>query len=699
MEKFFNPESIVIFGLSNKNENIPKLILENLIRWGYRGRIFGVNPTSEVVHVGGIKMYKDVSELPIVPDLAVTLIPAKYVPSTVEACGKFGIKRIAIPSGGFNELGEQGEDLTEKLFEFAHKYGVRFVGPNGVTLANTANGLCLPFVPSYSPPRGGFSIISQSGGVGLMLWNLISDENVGMAKFASIGNKLDLDEVDFLEYFGNDPETTVIGLYLESIKRGKEFLQAAGKINKPIILLKSNTTEAGKKAAVSHTAAVSADDDILNSNLSKYGIIRISNFTDFISICKAFNLPPLRGKNLMVMSPAGGFSVMMADLCEKIGFKFADPGKEFYEELKKYSNAGIIKFSNPLDMGDIYNPEMFAHIAYSVMHNDNVDGVVYVSQWPHMPKGENVFYHMFQTDLSKETTGTILSSGKPLGVCLFGPGATINKMKQNLKFPIYNSPEEMIFSFSIQSDFYEWLSSRNTEDAPLKNKVLPESSEWIKNNKGIVGEKSFELVKAYGIKTPESRFVSTEKDALTYSEKIGYPVIMKIVSPDAIHKSDAGGVIADIKDSSSAKNAFNTIKENLEKYKKNARFDGVTVAKMIEPGIDMFIGGKRDESFGPVVFFGYGGIYIEVFKDVNNSLAPASFDEISKKVKKLKSYKILKGERTGIEADIDSYISMIQTVAELLVLFPEISELDLNPVRVFKKGAGCVALDARIVVV
>ena len=454
MEKLFYPESIAIIGLSSKSSNIPRLVLENLIRWGYKGRIFGVNPRAADAHVDGIKMYRDVRDLPIVPDLVFVMIPARLVPDAVEACGAAGVKRMAIPTGGFNELGEEGKKLSDQVVATARKYGIRFVGPNGVTVANTANGLCLPFVPSFSPPKGGLSIISQSGGVGLMLWNLMTDDNVGMAKFASIGNKLDLDEVDFLEYFGRDPETKVIGMYLESIPRGERLIAAAAKIDKPVIVLKSNTTAAGRKAAMSHTAALANDEDIIDAAFERAGIIRIRHFNDFIAMAKAFELPPMRGKRMMIMSPAGGFTVMMADLCEEKGFVFADPGPAFYDELKNSSNAGVINFSNPLDMGDIYDTQVYSSIFYSVMHNPGVDGAVFVTQWPEMPRGEDVFYRMFHTDLSKEVAGTILSSGKPLGVCLFGLSATISRIKQNLDFPIFNNASEMIRAFKRQCDFY-----------------------------------------------------------------------------------------------------------------------------------------------------------------------------------------------------------------------------------------------------
>ncbi|MBN1366261.1 MAG: acetate--CoA ligase family protein [Syntrophaceae bacterium] len=696
MEKFFYPESIGIIGLSSKQNNIPRLVLENLIRWGYKGRIFGINPRSTDSHVDGIKMYKDVAELPVVPDLVYILIPAKLIPDVIESCGKFGVKRLAIPSGGFNELSDDGEKLSELVLQKARKYGIRFVGPNSVTVANTANGLCLPFVPSYSPPKGGLSIISQSGGVGLMLWNLITDENVGMAKFASIGNKLDLDEVDFLEYFGRDPETKVIGIYLESIPRGDRLIEAASRIDKPVIILKANTTSAGRKAAMSHTAALANDEDIINTAFEWAGITRIYSFNDFISMAKAFSLPPLKGKRLMVMSPAGGFAVMTADLCEEAGFEFADPGAAFYDELKSSCNAGVINFSNPLDLGDIYDMNAYPQILFSIMHNENVDGAVFVTQWPESPRGDDIFYKMFHTDLSKEVAGTILSSGKPLGICLFGLSATISRIKHNLDFPIFNNPGEMIHALRKQYDFY-FLKAQGKPIYKLPGGVdIKAAKNWIKKNTGVRGEDSLELLNHFGIAVAESTVAKNEEEAVAAAERIGYPVVMKVVSPDAIHKSEAGGVITGIGNNKSVRGSFKKIRENLVRFKAGADFQGVRVMKQAGEGYDMFIGGKFDESFGPVVFFGYGGIYIEVFHDTANVLCPSDKREIEEKVRKLKSYKILQGARGKGAGDIAGYVDMIERVTHLLHEFPQIHELDINPVRVLDDGSGVMALDARV---
>ena len=636
MDKLFYPQSIAIIGLSSKQSNIPKLVLENLIRWGYKGRILGVNPRSEDHDVNGIQMFRSVTELPIIPDLVYSLVPSKYIPPLVEECGAKGIKWMAIPSGGFNELSDQGRKLADLLVEKARAYGIRFVGPNGLTVANTANGLCLPFVPSFPPPKGGLSLISQSGGVGIMLWNFMTDENIGMAKFASIGNKLDLDEVDFLEYFGRDPDTKIIGMYLESISRGRDLIAAAEGINKPIIILKSNTTSAGRKAAMSHTAALSNDDEIIDAAFERAGIIRISRFDELISVAKAFDLPPMRGDRLMMMSPAGGITVMMADLCEKIGFRFADPGKEFYEGLKGFSNAGVINFSNPLDMGDIYDPNLHAKIFYEVMHNDNVDGAVFVSQWPQMPRGEDVFYKMFHTDISKEATGTMLSSGKPLAACVFGIASTIAQIKRRINFPIFNGFEEMMIALKKQCDFFRRQANPRSEPTLPDGADIASASRWIASHPGDSGEEALELLATFGIPSLPSGVASTPDEAVTIAERIGYPVVLKLVSPDTLHKTEAGGVIVNVTDSKAVAEGFETIRGNLARFNPGARFAGIRVMKMAGEGIDMFIGGRMDASFGPVVYFGFGGIYVEVFKDVSIVLCPAHTEEIRTRLERLK---------------------------------------------------------------
>ena len=695
MNKIFYPDSIAIWGLSNRDNNIPRLMLENLIRWGYEGRLFGIHPKGGEKHVDGVKMYRHPSDLPQTPDLAVFLLPARLIPGALREAGTAGIRRAAILSGGFNESGPEGEKLAEELLSVAHEFEIRFVGPNGLSVANTANGLCLPFTPSFKVPKGGMSMITQSGGMGLFLWHLMEDEHIGLAKFASIGNKLNISEVDCIRYFGEDPETKVICLYLESITGGRELMQAASEVNKPIIVYKANTTPTGNKAAMSHTAAISNDEAIIDAAFERAGILRIHEFDDFINATKVFELPPMMGNRIMVMSPAGGFTVLMADLCEKAGFEFADPGKDFYKEISEYTNAGVINLSNPLDLGDIYDPSDTTSVINLVLHNENVDGVVYVTQNPQMPRNDDVFNKMFKTDISKDVTGSIRSSGKPMASCLYGPSKTINRLKQNVNIPIFNTPESMIRIMKLQQTYHA------RKQAPPFATQLPQgidmaaASAWVDAHPGSHGEEALELLTAFGIPVAKSQTAATAQGAVTAAEGLGYPVVMKVISPDALHKSDAGGVLVGLEDARAVEAAFATIEKNLEAYKKGARFHGVRVMTMADDGHDMFVGGSVDNAFGPVVLFGYGGIYIEVFKDTQTVLCPSSPSEIASKIDRLQSATILEGTRGNTRCDVAGYIDLIHRVTHLMDQFPQIQELDINPARLLANGSGVVALDVR----
>lgn len=696
MQTFFAPASLAIYGLSGKAANTPRIILENCLRWGFRGRIFGINPATDETEVDGIRVYRTAADLPMVPELAVLLIPARYVPQAVEDCGRAGIKRLAVQAGGFNESSPEGKALATQLLAVAGRYGIRFVGPNGLALANTGHGLCLPFVPSFPVKPGGFSLITQSGGLGLFLWNLMASEQVGMAKFASIGNKLDLDENDFLEYLGLDPDTKVIGLYLEGIADGARLIRLAEGIDKPVILYKANTTQAGSRAAMSHTAALGNDDDIIDTACQRAGIIRIDHFRDFITTAKAFDLPPMRGKRLMAMSPAGGLAVAMADIGEGRGFEFADPGEEFYRDLATVANAGIITFANPLDMGDIYRIDQYPTIFGRVLASDQIDGAIYASQWPQMPAGgADVFTALFNTDISLATTGVIRSSGKPLAVVLYGHGPALAAIKERLSIPIFDGPEEALQALQRQQGFHARKAAGLFQPDPATGVQRRAARTWIGARSGLIGEEAGELLALYQLPSPASEVAGSAEEAGRIAERLGYPVVLKVVSPAAIHKTEAGGVLTHINSRAEAIQGFATIRENLEQFHPGARFDGVRVMAMAAEGQDLFIGGLQDPSFGPVVFFGAGGIAVEIFKDVERAICPSSTAEILEKLKKLQSWRMLTGWRGRPPIDPLPLARTIANIAQLLADCPEIVELDINPVRIFPQGT-VLALDARM---
>lgn len=696
MHRFFYPETLAIYGLSAKSGNTPRIIAENCLRWGFRGLIFGVNPAGEETKVGNIKMVRRAVDLPLVPDLAALLIPAKYVPEAIDDCGRAGIRRLAIQAGGFNESSVEGAQLAAQLTAAAKKYDIRFVGPNGLTLANTANGLCLPFVPSCPVKRGGFSLITQSGGLGLFLWNLLESEQVGLAKFVSIGNKLDLDETDFLRYLGTDPETRVIGLYLESITCGRRLIDLAEATGKPVIIYKANTTTAGSKAAMSHTAAISSNNAISDCAFERAGIIRIDHFHDFITTAKAFDLPPMRGKRIMAMSPAGGLAVAMADLCERHGFEFADPGDQFYSDITATANAGIIRLSNPLDMGDLYQIDQYPAIFSHALASNQVDGAVYVSQWPRMPEGgDDVFTAMFNTDIFPETSRVIRSADKPLAVALYGDGPSLLGIKQQLSIPIFNGPEEAIVALRRQALFHAHKAAGPFTADDAKGCRYDQARSWLQKRSGVIGEEALELLAACAIPSPLAGLARTAEEAGQIADTLGYPVVLKVVSADAVHKTEAGGVITGVLSRLEAVRGFDRIVENLRQWSSTARMDGVRVVAMAPDGEDMFIGGIQDPSFGPVVLFGRGGVFIEVFNDVERVLCPSARTEIKKKICRLKSSALLAGVRGRKAIDLDTFVDSILNISHLLAHFPQIAELDINPVRLLADGQ-VWALDARM---
>lgn len=697
MNPFFAPASLAVYGLSSKPHNTPRIIVENCLRWGFRGRLFGINPASEETDVDGVRVYRSAAELPVVPDLAVLLIPARFVPQAVVDCGRAGIKRLAVQAGGFNESSEDGRELASQLLAAARQFGIRFVGPNGLTLADTASGLCLPFVPSFPVKQGGFSLITQSGGLGLFLWNLLESEQVGLAKFASIGNKLDLDECDFLEYLGADPATKVIGLYLESIGNGRRLVELAERIDKPLIVYKANTTSAGSRAAMSHTASLGTDEAILDTAFERAGIVRIHQLRDFVTTALAFDLPPMRGNRIMAMSPAGGLGVALADLCERQGFAFADPGRAFYRELAEIANAGIIKLNNPLDMGDLYRIDKYPHIFNHVLASDQVDGAIYASQWPRMPAGgSDVFTAMFNTDISLAIAGAIRSADKPLALVLYGDPAAVAAVKKQGVLPVFDGPEEAVQALHRQRTFHLHREGRPFRpDPPAGDVSFEVVRDWVAGHPGVIGEEALELLAACGIASPASGLARTAEEAGEIAERIGLPVALKVVSPDAVHKTEAGGVLLGIGTRQAATLGFARIRDNLQGYRPGAALEGVRVTAMAPEGIDAFVGGLKDPTFGPVVFFGYGGIHVELFQDVERVLCPTSAAEIDAKLQRLKIGRVLGGLRGQAPIDRVPLIRAIAVIARLLADFPEIVELDCNPVRIGANG-DILALDARM---
>lgn len=451
MDKLFYPESVAVFGASSKPTNIGRNIILNMQNWEYTGEIYPVNPRGE--EVLGCSGYSSLEEIPGKVDLVVAFVPAGAVPGILDQCGRKGVRDVAIPSGGFAELGEEGEALTALLKQKAAEHQIRFVGPNGLTVINAENGLCLPFLPMKKRSPGRISIISQSGGVGLSLIMFLDNAGRSFNKFISIGNKVDLDEVDFLEYLGSDPGTRVICLFLESMARGDRFMEVAARIDKPIIVYKANTTEVGARTARSHTAALANNDAVLTCALEQVGVTRVDSIRKLIRMAVAFELPPMKGDRIAVVSQAGGYTVLMSDEACKRDFTFPPLSGKLLEGFKDHVRADVIKMGNPLDLGDILSTDAILYALEGLVAQDDIDGVVSAI----LRRSDAVYdgaYEALSREMWPDIGEIIKKYEKPIALCLLSQCEYSADVQRRMDFPVFETPEEAIEAIAILRDHH-----------------------------------------------------------------------------------------------------------------------------------------------------------------------------------------------------------------------------------------------------
>jgi len=453
MERIFEAQSVAVVGVSERPGNLGGYILQNLVAWEYGGRIYCVNPKGGEAF--GHRLYTSVSDLPEPVDLGVVIVPAPAVPGIVEECGRRGITRLAIPSGGFEEFAEGGSELRDALVAAARRHGIRFVGPNCLTVINAHTGLCLPFVPIPPDlPRGSVSIIAQSGGIGLDLLARLKDENTGFAKFVSIGNKTDLDEVDYLQYLGRDPATRVICMYLEDVERGRELLETARGIDKPVLLYKANVEPLTRESARSHTAALANDDAVLDGALRQAGIRRVGRLAELAGYAKVFSLPPLRGNRVALVSPTGGILVLASDQCARRGFVFPPLPSSLVADIKEHLRAGVIDITNPVDLGDVHDAEARVYIVDRLMEQDFIDGVIMLLI-SRMASGEvsTGGIHGLRKNILPDLEALVRKHDKPLVFSLLATGDVRYNARRTVSLPIFDDAEEAVDAAAVLRDF------------------------------------------------------------------------------------------------------------------------------------------------------------------------------------------------------------------------------------------------------
>lgn len=694
LDAIFRPSSVAIIGASSTPGKVGYVLSNNLLKSGYDEPVYLVNiKGGEIL---GQKAYKSVSEISGDVELAVIAIPSKYVLQTVEECGEKGVKALIIISAGFKETGSEGAELEKKLVEVAQKYDMRIQGPNCLGAINTHVPYDLSFA-STLPKKGSIGFISQSGALGTAILDWIIAEEIGFGSIVSLGNKADLDEVNFIEAMAENPNLKVILLYLESIERGREFLKVASKVvkNKPIMVVKGGTSSAGAKAAGSHTGALVGSFLAYKKAFDKAGVILTESMEDLFNYAVAFTQQSLpKDEGIAIVTNAGGPGILSTDLIEKLNMKMADLTDETIDYLDENLPSAAAT-GNPIDiLGDAL-PDRYAIALEAALNDQKVFSVVVLLTPQAMTDSLTTAKNI--VEISEK------HPEKPV-ISVFMGGEWVAEASEYLKdngVPCYNFPEKGIKTLNALYQYARHLRLPEIDPPAFDDidraKVKEIFDSVKKDNRNVLfPHEAMQVAKAYGIPAPASQLATTADEAVEYAEEMGYPVVMKIVSPDIMHKTDIGGVELNLTNSNMVSIAFEEIMRKSRKAQPLAKIYGITVDKMVPKGKEMIIGMSRDPQFGPMVMFGLGGIYVNFLKDVAFRLAPMNEREAQNMMEETKSYTLLKGVRGEAPADIDALRDAILRVGHLVWDFPELEDLDINPIFVYDAGEGVSALDVKI---
>lgn len=691
MKELLSPNSVAVIGASNDEKKLGGMLVKNMLNAGFKGKLYPINPKGG--EIMGLKAYPSVTDVGEPIDLAVVAVKAALVEGEVRKMKEAGIKYAAILTAGFKEDSPEGAELEKKLVQAAKESGVRFLGPNCFGLMCAGKGVNATF--TYMLPKtGNISIFSQSGAVGSSIIDWAVANQMGLAHFVTFGNKADIDEADILEEIAEDPETKVIGMYCEGISDGEKFVQAVENmsVKKPIVIFKSGRTQAGSAAASSHTGSLAGSDAVNNVIFNKLNIFRALDLDEMFDALGVFSTcSPMKKDGIAIITNAGGLGVMSADAAFDAphinAVKFSD---ETIAEIKRRVPT-VAGLTNPIDVRGDAKPEYFREVIDIVTKDPNVGGLVIMGS------------PLDTADL--EAVAKIIVEMRdeipvPTTVCFAG-GSKCDRANAILKegrVPTYPTPDRAVRALSI---LRRYTIRKDEKQDPLKVPAISGRavSEKIiakvrSEGRGSLTEaEGKEIFAAYGIPTPGEALVRCADDAASACDKIGYPVVMKIVSPDIQHKTDVGGVVVGVKDSAEAVAAYNRIMESCTKAAPNARIDGVSIQQMVS-GQEVILSMIRDPQFGPVISFGLGGIYVEILREISQAHVPMTEQQLDEMIKSTKAYKLMSGARGLPEADIESMKDVIKRMVLIALENPEIHELEINPVIVGLKGKGCWAVDA-----
>ena len=692
LDTFFKPRSIAVLGASDKPGKVGYDVLKNLIHSGYRGKVYPINPGSSQIQ--GLKSYHSLQDIPAGVDLLVYLIPPQFILSTLDDCKAKGIDSLIAISAGFKEIGPAGATTEREMIAKARALSIRVLGPNCLGLLDTSSRVNATFAPGM-PSVGNIAFFSQSGALCIAILDWALEEGVGFSKFISLGNKADLSETEFLNYLANDSSTKVVLGYLEGITDGQAFMEVAEKTAriKPVIITKAGGTSAGAKAASSHTGSLAGSEKAVRAAFRQSGIIRAETVSELFDYALAFACQPVpRGSSLAVLTNSGGPGIMAADAVERYGLRLASFDRKTQDKLRS-SLPSIASVYNPVDIIGDARAERYYQSLKLVLNDAQVDGVLVILSPTAVINVEETASII--AELSSKRKKPVLTS--------FMGGVSVKEgiriLRQN-NIPNYTYPEDAIKVFRIMSDYYRWLQKPQSPYKRFKTRRQAVKKCFAKTReKGIfnLGEQEArDIIAAYGFTIPKSSLVMTSEEALSAARSIGYPVVMKIVSPDILHKTDVGGVRVGLENDLQVEEAFFEITAQSRQYSPHAAILGVFVQEMVKGGKEVIIGMSKDVQFGPLIMFGLGGIYVEVLKDVSFRIAPLRVDDADQMIREIKAYPLLRGARGEKPADTAALRECLLRLSQLVTDNPEILELDINPLIVKAEGEGAVAADVRI---
>ena len=693
LEPFYCPASVAVIGASRDESKLGHAVLKNLIQCGYDGELYPINPNAEAIL--GHQAYPSVLAVTEKIDLAVIVVPDRFVPQVLEECGQKGVKGVIVITAGFREIGGEGIKKEKALVDIVERYDMRMLGPNCLGIIDTICPLNASFARGM-PRRGDIAMMSQSGALLLAILDWALGEEVGFSRFVSLGNKADIDETDLLQLWDEDPYSKVIVAYLEGISDGPRFMEIAQQVTgeTPIIAIKAGTSDAGARAVSSHTGTLAGSERAYDAAFKQAGITRADSIEELFDYAHAFaEVPPIKGDKIAIVSNAGGAAIMATDALDRAQLQLASFQGKTIRSLKTHLPPGSNAL-NPVDVRGDADAERYKFALDAVLQDKNVDGVIAILTPQAVTRVDETAHAI--ADVVQE-------HDKPVLGCFMGQNTAqigIEILRDHM-IPNYPYPERVVDAMRAMVERWRWLGHppRKMERFEVQRDEVEQVLSQVRaDGRLTVGDaEAREIMKAYGITIPQAQLASNPDEAVEIAQRIGYPVVMKIVSPDILHKTDIGGVKLNLMGDTAVRDTFDLLMYRASRYMPEAEIWGALVQEMVPQGKEVIIGINRDPQFGPLLLFGLGGIYVEALKDVSFRIAPIARWEAEEMITEIRAYPLLRGFRGEKPSDLKAIAECILRVSQLAVDFPEIVELDINPLMVNEEGKGAVAIDMRLV--